>query len=195
MGSFIMHKHLVIIGSGGHGQAVAELAMLTGKWDDVSFLDDCYPQKKRALNLPIIGNISSLFSGEHQFNSCFVAIGNNHIRKNIIEKIMSYNFELATLIHPNAWVSAHTIIKDGSAIMAGSVIGTNAKLGIGSVVNANSTVDHDCVLADFSHIGVGVHLAGGVQVGENSWLQTGCCAGYNVTVNGGETYLPGTIFK
>ena len=79
--------------------------------------------------------------------------------------------------------------------MAGAVVGTNAQLTLGSLVNANATVDHDCKLDEFAHIGVGVQLAGGVQVGSCAWLQAGSCVGYSVDVIKNENYDVGTILK
>ena len=76
--------------------------------------------------------------------------------------------------------------------MAGGVIGTVSTLGKGTIVNSNATVDHDVEMGDYSHIGVGVHLAGGVIVGAEVWLQAGSCCGYNVVVEPGFVGGPGT---
>ena len=76
--------------------------------------------------------------------------------------------------------------------MAGAVIGTNAILKVGSLVNANSTVDHDCVPEQYSHIGVGVQLAGGVNVAAGTWIQAGSSAGYFVKTEPYTAYPPGT---
>ena len=39
-----IYKHLIIVGSGGHGQAIADLALSTGNFERVSFVDDSFPQ-------------------------------------------------------------------------------------------------------------------------------------------------------
>ena len=75
-----MYKHLIIVGSGGHGQAVADLALFTGDFEKVSFVDDSFPKNMRALGLDIVGNSDSLFSGLIDFDACIVAIGNNRVR-------------------------------------------------------------------------------------------------------------------
>jgi UDP-3-O-[3-hydroxymyristoyl] glucosamine N-acyltransferase len=71
-------------------------------------------------------------------------------------------------------------------------VGTEAILGRGCVVNVNASVDHHCRLDDFAHLGVGVHLAGGVRVGASAWMQAGSSAGYRVEVPAGSVVLPGT---
>lgn len=187
-----MYKHLIIIGCGGHGQAVADLALLSGNFEKVSFVDDSFPQNTKALGLGVIGNSDLLFSGSLVFDACFVAIGNNAVRQNLVTKIVEQNLPLISLIHPKAWVSDYASVALGVVIMAGAVVGTNAKLALGSLVNANSTVDHDCVLAEYAHIGVGVSLSGGVKVGRSAWLQAGCSAGYFVEVEANKTHISGT---
>ncbi|MEW6996611.1 hypothetical protein AADZ86_02735 [Colwelliaceae bacterium BS250] len=188
-----MYKQLVIVGSGGHGQAVADLALSSGKFEKVSFVDDSYPDNTTALNLDVLGKSDSLFSGTIKFDACIVAIGNNAVRKKLVSKIVEHNLPLISLIHPRAWVSDYATIGLGVVVMAGAIVGTNAKLALGSLVNANAAVDHDCFLDEFAHIGVGVNLAGGVKVGKSVWLQAGCSAGYFVEVADDELVPPGTI--
>lgn len=50
-----MYKHLLIVGSGGHGQSLADLALSSGQFEKVSFIDDSYPENTTALNLDILG--------------------------------------------------------------------------------------------------------------------------------------------
>ncbi|MBV1911897.1 MAG: acetyltransferase [Kangiellaceae bacterium] len=190
-----MHKFLVIIGAGGHGQAVADLAAISEKWNRIAFVDDCYPEKREALGYEIIGKINSIYEGEMSDNFFVVAIGNNKTRSLLIEDINEAKLKLVSLIHPNAWVSKHATIGKGVAVMACAVVGTNAILGDGCLINANATVDHDCKLEVGAHLGVGVHLAGGVVVGKNAWLQAGSCAGYHVIVEPGVTIPTGVALS
>jgi sugar O-acyltransferase (sialic acid O-acetyltransferase NeuD family) len=188
-----MYKHLVIIGSGGHGQSVADLALSSDDFEQVSFVDDSFPDNKEALNLAILGKIDTLFNNTIEFDACIVAIGNNAVRKEVIEKIFENDLPIVSMIHPESWVSDYAEVALGVLVMAGAVVGTNAKLGLGSLINANATIDHDCILDDFSHIGVGVNLAGGVKIGASAWVQAGSSAGYNVEVGEKEIITPGTI--
>ena len=187
-----MSKTLIIVGAGGHGQSIADLVESEGKYQEIFFVDDSFPESKQALGKPILGTTETLFSKEFTFDDVFVAIGNNAVRKNIIDRISESNLSLTSLIHPSACVSQYAIIEQGVAVMAGAVVGTNAILKVGSLVNANSTVDHDCVLEQYSHIGVGVQLAGGVNVAAGTWMQAGSSAGYFVKTEPYTVYPPGT---
>lgn len=187
-----MSNTLIIVGAGGHGQAIADLAESTGEYEKIYFVDDCFPERNKALGIDIVGKTDSLFTGELEFDAVFVAIGNNRVRQAIIERIIDAGLSLASLIHPKSWVSDYAEISVGVAVMAGAVVGTNARLKVGALVNANATVDHDCILHKFAHIGAGVQLAGGVEVASSCWMQAGSCAGYFVKTDEGVVYSPGT---
>lgn len=121
-----------------------------------------------------------------------VAIGNQGARERLVRELDALGVPLATVVHPRAFVSPYATLGEGCAIMAGAIVGMAAKLGCGVIVNANATVDHDVVVGDFSHLGVGVQLAGGVVVEERAWLQAGTCAGYRVRVPSDTVVEPGT---
>lgn len=72
------------------------------------------------------------------------------------------------------------------------MVGTVSEMGRGVIINANATVDHDVVMEELSHIGVGVQLAGGVRVGARAWLQADSSCGYHVIVDAGAKLGPGT---
>lgn len=185
-------KRLVIIGAGGHGQAVAEAAMLMGLWESIQFLDDAFPGASSSGPWNIIGNTAQLATVLNADDSVIVAIGNQQVRAKLLLQLQQLSAKLVTIQHSRAWVSNTASIGAGCAIMAGAIVGTNAVLGQGVIVNANATVDHDCQLGDYAHLGVGVQLAGGVVISERSWLQAGTCAGYRVVVPPNSIIAPGT---
>lgn len=59
---------------------------------------------------------------------------------------------------------------DGSAIMTRAVMGWVCRLVKGRIISAGAIVDHDACLGSYVHLGVGVSLAGGLQIGAQAWL-------------------------
>jgi acetyltransferase-like isoleucine patch superfamily enzyme len=57
--------------------------------------------------------------------------------------------------------------------MANAVVNPFCHIGVSCIINTGSTVDHDCKLAEGVHISPGVNLAGGVEVGKNTWIGIG----------------------
>lgn len=188
-----MSRTLLILGAGGHGKSVAEAALLSGEWGRVIFLDDAWPSVSTALGCEVVGKVADIASHSVNCQGAIAAVGNNTVRKQWVALIEQAEVELVSVVHPKAWVSPSAVLGQGTAVMAGGVIGTVSAVGKAVIVNSNATVDHDVVMDDYSHIGVGVHLAGGVKVGAGAWLQAGSCCGYNVVVEAGFVGGPGTV--
>lgn len=189
---------LLIIGAGGHGRSVAEAAELSGTFDVSGFLDDGLPVGQSVLMSSILGTICGLGSVDHlrryrtACDQAIVAVGNNAVREKLMQQLISMGFDLATVIHPRAFISPSAVVGMGSAVMAGAIVGTEAQLGIGVIVNCGAVVDHHAKVEDFGHLGVSACMAGGSILGRNAWMQAGCALGYGVEVPAGAVLLPGT---
>lgn len=157
-------RSLIILGAGGHGRVVADIAQALG-YETICFVDAAYPDLTQSGIWPVVAKEPSGTSGD-----IALAIGNNKARLRILETISS---RLVSLIHPAASVSPHAQIGAGSVICAGAVVGAFAALGRGCIVNTGASVDHDCILADGVHISPGARLGGGVNVGACSWIGIG----------------------
>lgn len=57
--------------------------------------------------------------------------------------------------------------------MANAVINASVKIGRSCIINTASSIDHDCIINDFVHVSPGVHVAGTVTIGRNTWLGIG----------------------
>jgi len=173
---------LIIIGAGGHGKVVADIAIKTNKWQNIAFLDD--ESNKTNLGIMVIGKTYdvSKYKDEADF---FVAIGNNAARENIQEKLIANGASIAILIHPDATIGADVEIGIGTVVMAGVVINSSSKIGKGCIINTNSSIDHDNIIEDYVHISPGANLAGTVKVGRGSWLGIGSIISNNVSICSG----------
>lgn len=158
-------KALRIIGAGGHGRVLADIAQAMG-YRDIAFLDAAFPDFAHSGAWDVIGTPTDIDDDA----TYALGVGDNQTRMFLLESIPC---ELVTLIHPSATVSPHAKIGKGSVICAGAIVGPFAKLGVGSIVNTGASVDHDCVLADGVHISPGAHLGGGVFVGTCAWIGIG----------------------
>ena len=169
------NKKLIIIGAGGHGRVCAEAASLSG-YKEIAFLDD-----KNVEGLPVIGTLNDI---EKYICECcfFVAIGDNSLRKKILKNVKELGGELASIIHPFSSVSKSAEIGEGTVIMAGAVVQANAKIGEGVIINTCSSVDHDCVVGNWTHVAVGARLAGSVKAGKSVFLGASCVILNNLSV-------------
>ena len=170
-------KNLIIIGAGGHGKVVADIAKKSGNYQAISFLDD--EETGEVMGIPVIGK-STDFERYISSSDFFVAIGDSQIRSEFMEKLLSLGAKIPTLIHPTATIGSNVEIGEGTSIMAGVVINPCTSIGKGVIVNTCSSVDHDCVVEDYCHIAVGVHVAGTVGIGKKVLIGAGATIKNNV---------------
>lgn len=143
-------KQLVILGSGGYGHTVADVAEQLGY--NILFLDDSLPGHE-------LSSFSSYIDDQTEFIPAF---GNNEFRLSWCDRITQAGGKLATLIHPTAYVSPKATINPGTVILPHAIINTDVVVGKGCIINLGAIVDHGCILEE------GVHLAPGAIVkGEN----------------------------
>lgn len=141
---------LVILGSGGYGHTVEDVAIQLGY--DCIFLDDSIADHP-------LSSYNNYMDSDTEFIPAF---GNNGFRLSWVEKIEQSGGKLATLIHPTAYVSPKATIAPGVVILPHSIINTDVVVEKGCIVNIGAIVDHGTILEE------GVHLAPGAIVkGEN----------------------------
>lgn len=142
-------KSLLILGSGGYGKLVREIAELNG-YEKIDFLDDNAPEA--------VGRICDLERLEGSYDGVIVAIGSVEIR----EKIKIKN--PVTLIHPRANISKSTKIENGCVMEANVVVNTGAVVGKGSFICAGAVVNHNAVVGEFCQIDCNAVVACGAVV-------------------------------
>lgn len=176
-------RALRIIGAGGHGRVLADIADSIG-YNEIAFFDRKYPELTQSGAWSVLGSPEA-FACDAEY---VVGVGNNQARMSIIDAMPC---PPVALVHPAATVSTYAEIGAGSVVCAGAVVAPFARIGRGCIVNTCSSVDHDCVLDDGVHIAPGANLGGGVSVGALSWIGIGATAceyttiGTNVMVAAG----------
>ncbi|MGN7482848.1 acetyltransferase [Priestia megaterium] len=183
---------LLILGAGGHGKVVSEIAQLMKQWEEIAFLDD-REDISEVLGIPIVGKLADLSALRSEYEYAFVAIGSNTARLKWTEKLSHHDFKIPTLIHPSSTVSAKSFIEEGTVIMAGAVINPDTKIGRSCIINTASTIDHDCVLQEGVHTSPGVHLGGTVKVGKRTWICIGATIINNINIGCDSVIAAGAV--
>ncbi|MCA9786464.1 MAG: NeuD/PglB/VioB family sugar acetyltransferase [Calditrichaeota bacterium] len=164
-------NRIIVLGSGGHGRVVADTLLkmqAAGEpVEPIGFLDDDVSRKgELILGLPVLGAINreDLASIEHE--GVIIGIGSNWLRFILAHKLKQWGETSFSAIHPSAIIGNGTEIGTGTLVGPGVVINTGARIGEHVILNTSSSVDHDCIVSDFSHLCPGVHLGGDVRIGE-----------------------------
>lgn len=162
-------KKLGIIGAGGHGKVLADIA-IKNDYKEIIFFDDDITIKECA-GYPVVGTSKEI--EQYKDYDFIVAVGNATIRKTIQTQLEQQNYSIATLIHPNATISRRVQIDKGAVVMAGAVINSDTIIKKGCIINTCASLDHDNYIEEYSHISVGAHLGGTVKIGKNCWIGIG----------------------
>lgn len=160
-----MGTETILYGASGHCKVIIDI--LECAHIAIGTIVDDHPKAETILGKPIVPSSQvTIQSSDH----LILSIGNNKVRKKLSQQLQA---QFIQAIHPNATLSKHTSIGEGTVVMAGVVVNPDAKIGRHCIINTAAVVEHDCVIEDFVHLSPNVSLAGGVQVGEGAQVGIG----------------------
>lgn len=166
-----MGKRLLILGAGGHGKVVREVALSLFNIDGISvyefvdFLDDNSEDA--------IGKIADLKKYKGCYTDVFCGIGNNTVRKQLLDQAEKLGFHIPILIHASAYISPSAVIEVGTVVEAKAIVNTNTVIHRGCIISVGAIVDHDVIVNEFAHINAGAIVKAGAKVERSRKLEAG----------------------
>lgn len=152
-------KKLLIIGAGGHGFVVKEIAEnLKDKegnpvYSEIAFIDD---------NSDIaIGKTSDIERLSSIYKEAIVSIGHSSLRKELCEKLINAGYTLPVIIDKSAYVSKSAKIAAGTLVEPKAVINANTTIGCGCIISVGAIVDHNATVGDYTQINAGLVVGAG----------------------------------
>ena len=139
-------KRLVILGFGGYGKTIEYVVLSGGLFDEIVFLDDKSKDEK------VAGVCSDYVKYIDENTWFYPAFGNNNLRVEWIYMFTNAGAQVATIIHPMAYVSKNATVAKGCAVLPHAVIKATATVRTGCIINFGAVVDHDVIIEK------GVHL-------------------------------------
>lgn len=158
---------LLILGAGGHGQVVGEIAEATNLYADIKFLDDT----SQAPN--VIGKLEDYQAFADQFEHAIVALGNNSLRLEWLDKLVKVGYRIPVLSHPTAYISPSANLLLGTVVEAKAVVNTKAVVHKGSIIDVGAIVDHDATIEEGCHIDCGAIIKAYVRVEGGTKVEAG----------------------
>ena len=189
-----MSDSIAIIGAGGHGKVVGEIALLN-QYKTIDFFDD---QVNKIKNFPfkVLGTLNNLKDNLKNYDVFFVAIGDNQIRHDKIKWLIKEKVKIVSLIHPRATISKFSSLGVGTCVMANAVVNPGTLIKEGVIINTSSSIDHDCSIENYAHISPNCALSGNVKIGKFTHLGTGTSVHPGIlNGNGVKTGVGSKVFK
>lgn len=161
-------RTLLILGAGGYGKTIADVARQLNCYERIAFLDDT---KSGA---DILGGCKDYSKICDDHTEVYPAFGNNEIRMKWIAQLMGEGLRVPTLVHPTAYVSPTAKLGIGTTVLPMAVVNTGVTVENGCIINIGALIDHDSV------IGEGTHLSPGAIVKAENRIPAG------IKINSGE---------
>ncbi len=183
------YKEIILIGYSGHAYVVAETSLALG-YNLVGYLDKS-AKEKNPFQLNYLGTENEW----HGRSILFPAVGDNKLRKRMIELVEKRGLTLCSLVDPSASISKFAQIETGTYVAPHARINALAQIGKGCIINTNATIEHECVIGNYTHIAPGAVLAGNVIVGENTFIgansviKQGVVIGNHVVIGAGSVVI------
>ncbi|MCM3760901.1 acetyltransferase [Alkalihalobacillus oceani] len=169
-----MSKKILLIGGGGHCKSVLDALLSTEMYHNIGIIDKRENIGKRVLSVPIVGcddDLQTFF--DEGYTDAFVtvgSIGNPELRMKLLSLIKTIGFNIPNIIDKTATVSKHAKLSKGIFIGKNAVINAGSVIHKGAIINTSVTIEHDCLVEEFSHIASGSVLCGEVKVGKRSHI-------------------------
>lgn len=138
--------NLLILGAGGYGHTVKEIAEKIGIFDQISFLDD-NPTVTEAIDI-----FENAPRYKNQFPCAYPAIGNCKRRAELIDFLEKESFQVPRLIHPSVTVSPSSTVESGVIIEANATINAMAQIKKGCIISSNALIDRGAFVSEAVHV-------------------------------------------
>ncbi|MGF6442753.1 acetyltransferase [Paraburkholderia youngii] len=179
-------QNIVLVGSSGHAKVVIDIVERQGLYRIVGLIDAFRAPGETTLAYPVLSGESDLtiIADELDLKGVIVAIGDNYVRAKVAANVAEIcpQLPLVSAVHPEASIGKGTTIGAGTVVMAGAVINSACEIGRGCIVNTRASLDHDCVMEDYSSLAPGVTTGGNCRIGNHAAVSIGAVLRHGVVI-------------
>ena len=175
-------EKLLLVGAGGFGRMVAELARLQY---DCAFVDDGQPVGAEICGIPVVGGLADLPELRKEYGLLVVGIGNNPFRAQVYEKAKALSYEFPSIVATSAYISPYAKLGRGCVVLQNACIQNGASVGNGVLLNAGTEAHCDAAVGDYALIYTNSVIRTGATVGNFARIGSNCTICNNATVPDG----------
>lgn len=163
---------LVVLGSGAAARMVGGMVLAGGTFDLAGFTDANAARHGELLcGLPILGSDDILPELRRQgVSHAVVAAGEPRLRRRLGALLRTEGFELASVVHPHAYLAPEVHLGAGVIVLPGTVMMDNPVIGDNVFVGQSVAIGHDVVVGDDCLVGGRSALGADVIVGAATLL-------------------------
>ena len=175
------------VGAGGHAKAVLDVVAALGGYQVVGLLDARTEIFGTTVGGAVVLGDDSLLAQHYDegVRHAFIGLGgagDTQPRRRLYDLALAEGFEIVTLVHPSAVVSASASVGTGATVLPLAVVQAACTLGEDVIVNTGAVVEHDCRIGSHVHVASNATLASGVVVGDGVHVGAGATVRQGITV-------------
>lgn len=180
-------KQLVIIGAGGMGRTMYDIARESigfgSEFEIKGFIDDNAEALVGFENYPpIVGKISDYIPADDDVFT--FSIGGDSRRK-CIESLVSRGAQFINIVHRTARLGTNVKLGVGNIIAAFTTLGADSKVGDYNMIQSYTVIGHDAEIGNFNRIDTHVTCVGGIKIKEETTIHTSVVINHKVVVENG----------
>ncbi len=184
----------IIIGYSGHSYVVADSHISNGL--SLNYYSNLNEVDKNPFKLEYLGcETCGNFKGWDMGLNFILGIGDNNLRYNAAQLILSKSEIIVSVIDVNALISKTAGLGVGVFVSKGVLVNAFSQIGNFSILNTGCIIEHECEIGISTHIAPGAVLAGNVKIGNrtfigaNSVIKQGVEIGDDVIIGAGSVII------
>lgn len=173
-------ENIVLVGGGGHCKSCIDVIETQGEYRIAGIVDTKEKVGTKVSGYEIFASDEDLpkLAKEYRYFLITVGrVGTTDKRRELFERVGKMNVRFPGIVSPNARISKHSEIGEGTIVMHGAFINAGVRIGKNCIVNTSAVIEHDSVIGDHCHISTGCVVNGECTIG------TGVLIGSNSVVN------------
>lgn len=194
-------KKVIVIGGIGNGTVVGQAinhAHSLGLSDMkcVGLLNDREEKGSDLEGLPVLGTLRDakhFVDDGYLFINTILRIDGQKERIDLFESIGISDDNLATFVHPMAYIAPTVEISPGCAILPNVSISTGTKIGKNCLIMVGATVGHSNTIGDYCHIAAQACVGSYLKVGKGVHFGLNCTIRENLTIGNYSTIGMGAV--
>ena len=189
---------IILIGGGGHCKSVIDVIEQEARFKIAGIIDKPELLGSEILGYPVIGNDFDLESLAKKYQYALITVGQI---KSVLSRIKLFDlaikakFSLPHIVSPNAYVSKHSKIGNGTVVMHNAIVNANVSIGDNCIINSKALVEHDCFISSHCHISTNTIINGGVKIGSKSFIGSNVTTKDNIIIKENSFIKAGSLVK
>jgi sugar O-acyltransferase (sialic acid O-acetyltransferase NeuD family) len=189
---------IILIGGGGHCKSVIDVIEQEARFEIAGIIDKPELLGSKILGYPVIGNDFDLENLAKKYQNALVTVGQI---KSALARIKLYDlaikagFTLPSIVSPNAYISKHSKIGNGTIIMGNVIVNANVSIGDNCIINSKALIEHDCLISSHCHISTNAIINGGVTIGSESFIGSNVTTKNNIIIKENSFIKAGSLVK